>query len=79
MSTASTTPWHCPACRSELGYITRSGDLVITTTATTVELSRLAVVARCVCGGVKAFTGRRVLINLPVHTPETNEDTVQSA
>lgn len=79
MSGTSATAWSCPECGRPLGRITRSGDLVITSPATTVELSRLAVVARCVCGGVRAFSGRRVLMDVPTRTPETHQDTLQSA
>ena len=73
MSAPPIRSWVCPQCHVELGRITGSGDLVITRAATVVECSRLAVVVRCVCGCAKAFTGRRVLIDVPAPVPNQSD------
>lgn len=57
--------WHCPNCRLVLGQLALGGNLVITSPGVTVERSVLAVVVRCPCGQAKAFSGRRVLIDVP--------------
>lgn len=57
--------WTCPRCHTVLGRLSKGGNLHITKVGATVERSQLAVVVRCPCGQSKAFSGRRVLIDVP--------------
>lgn len=68
--TAKPGPWHCLRCRLELGRVTKSGDLIVTARPAMIDVTRIAVVVRCPsCGEPRAFTGRRVVADIPTATP----------
>lgn len=52
-------------CGRVLGTISTGGNLHVTADNVLVERSRLTVVVRCVCGQSKAFSGRRVMMDVP--------------
>jgi len=68
--TAKPGPWTCLRCRCELGRVTKSGDLIVTARPAMIDVTRLAVVVRCPdCGEPRAFTGRRVVADIPAASP----------
>jgi len=70
MTTPKPGPWRCLSCRADLGRVTKSGDLIVTARPAMIDITRLAVVVRCpACGEPRAFTGRRVVADLPTSSP----------
>lgn len=66
MTTPKPGSWCCAHCNAALGFVTKSGDLVVTAVLVVIDRTRTAVVIRCPsCGEWQPYDGRTVKIDVP--------------